>query len=231
MFQYAKEEIEGQLEEKDDSLSKIKEELADLKDELKEGQELVDNNNKLPHSMKRKKKMIVLMTIVSLLLAVGMLIGSPINIKTIFLAAAGWAMCELAFAGELVYQFHKLKKEYQGISQEEVKRFESEKEQKQELVKALKKDYQKVNKEILDLESMRDWIAETENMNLANYQTDSFFQADTKEEYEYLEKQKEYYNQLLDEFLEEKVNYSEVHLEDQEHKIGKVSKKILIKKQ
>lgn len=227
MFQYAKMEIEKQINK---SLNKQREIETEM-NEIKEKKKLIERHETVKHSIKFRKKalirIVIVCTSIVIVGVVGLAIVTQLSvIKTIILSTFLELLSVLVFGTPIVVELCKAKKQHKEISQEEYEKLKSEEEKNLQLEMSLEKDYAEIEAKVTELEDTLAWIEKTESMH---YQTEPFFQADNSQQYEYLTKKKKYWEQLLGQYLEEKINYSEVHLQDCENEIDKIHIKCLIK--
>lgn len=122
--------------------------------------------------------------------------------------------------------YFKYKKEYEKLSEEEYNGLKKNEEEFKELVQQLEAEISNIEVAIIKFEKELDNISILEENQKANFMNNPFYLADTKEEYDLLTNRE--YEQAWNEFFNEKIDCSKVHLEVKEVESENV--KALIKK-
>lgn len=222
MFQYAKDFFKGKIEQEKN---------------LKEQKEFEK------HQLARK-----LDTITEYSYLKAQIIDTRIEIGMIFAAMllAAWAFLSLALTAGMIgftmifdcaigaiffpkrfHKLRKLKKEFKKVSKEEVNELIKNEENMKELYHKLEKEMTSSQNFIDQYKKELEKISVVEEFNDSGAMNQPLYQADTKEEYDLLTKKQEKSIMPFEEFLNESVNYEDVHLEVRE--IGKKPKYLIRK--
>lgn len=222
MFQYAKDFFKGKIEQEKN---------------LKEQKEFEK------HQLARK-----LDTITEYSYLKAQIIDTRIGIGIIFFAMllAAWAFLSMALTTEMIgltiifesavgaiflpkkiLKLSKSKKEYKKFSKKEVNELKENEENMKELYHKLEKEMTSSQNSIDQYEKELEKISVVEEFNDSGAMNQPLYQADTKEEYDLLTKKQEKAIMPFEEFLNESVNYEDVHLEVRE--IGKKPKYLIRK--
>lgn len=162
------------------------------------------------------------------MLIIGMLfLWCGITSEIIILTAVYELGVAIVFLPKDLHKLIKRKKEFKQFSKEEVNKLKENEESMKEL-------YEKLEKEITSSQSLIDQykkelerISVVEEFNDSGAMNQPFYQADTKEEYDLLTKTQQEGTIPFEEFLNERVNYEDVHLGVRE--IGKKPKYLIRK--
>lgn len=208
MFQYAKDFFKGKIEQEKN---------------LKEQKEFEK------HQLARK-----LDTITEYSYLKAQIIDTRIEIGMIFAAMClgGWAFLSMALTTEMIgltiifesavgaiflpktiLKLSKSKKEYKKFSKKEVNELKENEENMKELYHKLEKEMTSSQNSIDQYEKELEKISVVEEFNDSGAMNQPLYQADTKEEYDLLTKKQEKAIMPFEEFLNEKVNYENIHLE------------------
>ncbi len=124
-------------------------------------------------------------------------------------------------------KLRKLKKEFKKFSKKEVNEFKENEENMKELYHKLEKEMTSIQNSIDQYKKELERISVVEEFYNSNDINQPLYQADTKEEYDLLTKTQQKGTTPFEEFLNESVNYEDVHLEVRE--IGKKPKYLIRK--
>lgn len=203
MFQYAEEELSKSLEKEKSTKQQNEEELKEIIEKL----DIIASYDQLQNEQLSN------VAIHSLLIMIGVILGIfGIGVIT-KLALIPGIILEGYSVGFFCVTKQRIKKSH--LNKNERKRLE------EKGVKELKKQEHELTQKKLKLKEKKDITQKSiDKITLALNQIefykemtkDTFFQADTKEEYE-LKKHNKEYESILNEYLTEKVDYSKVNLE------------------
>lgn len=210
MYQYALEKLKKDLEEQRVLKNRKKKELKQIMEKL----ENIEDYDDLLYEQFRAKMITVALLIMGLGCGIGS-IGFFINLTEIALIAG--IVLDISSIGFLFFSYRCIKeikkrtKEIKALKKQGVKKFRKHQKDLEDKELELKEENSKIQHkmdEIIKILEHIDFVKETAN--------DIFYQADTQEEYENVMKQ----NCLLmwNEFLNEKIDYSRIQLDEVDKK-------------
>lgn len=208
MFQYAKDFFKGKIEQ-EKNLKEQKEfekhQLARKLDTITEYSYLKAQiiDTRIEIGMIFAAMLLAAWAFLSLVLTAGM-----IGFTMIFDCAIG-----AIFSPKRFHKLRKLKKEFKKVSKEEVNELIKNEENMKELYHKLEKEMTSSQNFIDQYKKELEKISVVEEFNDSGAMNQPLYQADTKEEYDLLTKKQEKSIMPFEEFLNEKVNYENVHLE------------------
>lgn len=223
MFEEEKQRLEEQINDKLSQLQEIKQEQKNIE----KREELIKEYELANSSIKFCKKILKIVLPGVIVIFLGMIVSREISLlKCIVLASIASGFCIMAFCGEAIkeaFQAKKVTKENK-IQYEEAKERE---EKDKELSLTLSNGYTKIEQDMLPLQYRLSRIKKIEALEKLGYQLELMASKLNEQYYCVIDnRNKEAYEQLWEQYLEESKDYSKVHLYNQEIN----STQVLVKK-
>ncbi len=210
MFQYAKKFFTDKIKKEKELEFRAIQNRNDINIKMNR----INKYNQLKKDIKDIK--IEIAGIIALMIIItGLFLSFGLTSQVILLAAFYDAVVAAFFLPKKFRDLKKYKKEYNGISKEEINELKEKEESMRELSKTLENEINSRQDSINQYKDELGKISEMEKVEEAkskNTMNNAFYQADTEEEYHELLDRKEKCEMAFDEFLNEKVDYEDVHL-------------------
>lgn len=223
MFEEEKLKLEEQINDKLSRLQEIKQEQKNIE----EREELIKEYELAKSSIKFCKKILKIVLPGVIVIFLGMIVGREISfLKSIVLALIASGFCIMAFGGEAIkeaFQAKKVIKENKAQYEEAKTREEKDKE----LSLTLSNEYAEIEQDMLPLQYRLSRLKKIEALEKLGYQLELMASKLNEQYYCVIDnRNKEAYEQLWEQYLEESKDYSKVHLYNPEME----STQVLVKK-
>lgn len=214
LFQKERNDLKKQISEKENILEYKDREIKKIQNR----EDTIKEYEDVRSSLKFNKIMIIMSLIAGMTIGLGLISGAELNIKTIFWSVIGTLLMGGSFSSFFIVDSLNLKRKLKKyLTQDEYEKLKNGEERDKQLKLSLEEEYTLIKQEIIDLKEILTWFVKAEDMQKLGYQVKLV----EEPSYRNVEAQqkKVVYEQLWNEYLNEKIDYSQysqVHFDSPE---------------